>query len=91
MIPKAYESQVISDSAAYINGDEVGDGCHIAFITCEDHDIRYRFDGEAPTAGEGHELGKDTSITLASVEQITWFQAIRIGANDATLRITYGI
>ena len=91
MIPKAYESQVISDSAEYINGDQVGDACHIAFITCEEADIRYRFDGTDPTTDEGHILQEEKGITLTSSQQITWFSAIREADEDATLRITYGI
>lgn len=91
MIPKAYESEVISDTAKHINGDQIGDGCHLAWITCETAGIRYRFDGGVPTEDEGHLLEKEGSITLTSVEQITQFVAIREGNNDATLRITYGI
>ena len=90
MIPLAYESQVISDSAGLINGDGVGDGCHVAFITCEGADIRYRFDGGTPTTGEGHRLVEGGDITLTEVEQIALFMAIAED-DDAILSITYGI
>lgn len=84
-----YESTVVSSAPVGLNQD-AGFNCHMAFITCEGSDIRYRFDGGDPTNEEGHYLSDGESLILDSHHNIVQFRAIREGDRDAVLRITYG-
>lgn len=86
----AHEIETISDTAKGINADEVGDGAHMAYITCQGANIRYWLDGADPTSDEGHKLETGDEKWLTCVEQIEGFRAIRAAGTDATLMITYG-
>lgn len=84
-----YESQTVTDEASPINID-AGDDCKFALISCEVAGIRFRVDGEDPTADEGHELEKGDYLILRSEADFKAFRAIREGDTDATIRISYG-
>ncbi len=51
--------------------------------------LRYRVDGVDPTAAEGHLLQDEDTVTVSGRADLTRFRAIRTGAVDATLRVTY--
>jgi len=60
-----------------------------AVITCENAPIRYRYDGGAPTSTEGHTMNPMDAIVLNSSQNIANFKAIRKGATDGKIFITY--
>ncbi len=51
--------------------------------------LRYRVDGVDPTAAEGHLLQDEDAVIVSGRADLTRFRAIRAGAVDATLRVTY--
>lgn len=62
-----------------------------AFITVEAQPIRYTIDGTVPVATSlGHLAIAAGVIELLSRDALMKFQAIRDGATDAVLEITYG-
>lgn len=62
-----------------------------AIITVETNSIRWTIDGTAPvaTTGPGHLAAANDVIYLDSFQKIKEFQAIREGAADAALEVTY--
>lgn len=60
-----------------------------AYITIEDADVRYTYDGTTPSATVGHLLTSGSSIALSGHRDISTFKAYRAAGIDATLRITY--
>lgn len=60
-----------------------------ALITVETAQIRYRYDGEDPTASEGHLAEIAASITIHGARNLENFRAIRTGGTSGTLRVTY--
>jgi hypothetical protein len=61
-----------------------------AFITVEDADIRYWANGTDPVAGtSGHLLAAGDSLVLTKSHSIRNFRAIRDGATDAVLQVSY--
>lgn len=51
--------------------------------------MRYWVDGTDPTAALGHLLHDEDSITLTGLSDLANFRAIRVGAVDITLQVTY--
>lgn len=51
--------------------------------------IRYRFDGPAPTASNGHYLQPDGTITIIGLANIKNFKMIRNGIGTAEAYVTY--
>ncbi len=72
------------------------DGAHGALITVEDDQVRYRIDGTAPTASEGHLLNVGDVLNFPSwnVPSQNWrsslvaVQFIRV-TGDAKLKISW--
>jgi hypothetical protein len=60
-----------------------------AIIGIEDNGIRFRLDGLAPTSAVGMEAGSGDMIELNGIDEIVQFRAIRSGAADAVLNVTY--
>ena len=60
-----------------------------AILTVEVAQVRFRIDGTAPTASIGHVLNANDAYSLLTFEQISNFKAIRTGATNALLTITY--
>ena len=75
-------------AATYVSGDKKA---QIAFITVEDYDIRYTYDGTTPTDAIGHLATAGTAITLFGTHDIENFQAyLDAGAGgDAIITVTY--
>jgi hypothetical protein len=75
-------------AATYQVGDKKA---QIAFITVEDYDIRYTYDGTAPSGTNGHLATAGTAITLFGVHDIENFQAYLDGGagGNSTISVTY--
>lgn len=91
----AYESLTISaTSVALTAATYAPSGARealAALITVEANPIRYRNDGTAPTATEGHQRspGNDSAFVIYGRHNIRTFRAIRQDVANGTLRITY--
>ena len=84
----AYESITVSSTAVILTVATYGPRPY-AFITVEDNSIRFRLDGTAPTASEGHLANPGDIIHLRNHDQLEDFKAIRTGA-DAVIKCAYG-
>jgi len=87
-----YESITVSNSAVGFTSSKYKTSVHSAqraFVTVENAQIRYRYDGTNPTTSEGHLLSPGDVLIIEGYDNIKNFKAIRIGSNDATLRVTY--
>ena len=58
-------------------------------ITVETAEIRYTYNGTAPTTTVGHILNVDDALTLYGQPSIDRFKAIRTGATSGTIKVTY--
>ncbi len=81
-----YESITVGATAVEL-ADSVRSGRNRALITVETDQIRFRSDGPAPTASEGHLVDAGASVILESAAELVNFKAIRVTA-DATLKVT---
>jgi len=84
----AYESISVSSTAVILTVATYGPRPY-AFITVETAPIRFRLEGTAPTATEGHLAEPGDVIHLRNHDQLQDFQAIRTGA-DAVIKCSYG-
>lgn len=64
-------------------------GAQRAVITVEDQDLRYTYDGTAPTATAGHLASAAAIITIVGYANIAAFRAIRTGAANSEINVTY--
>lgn len=90
-----YSTLAVSSSAV----DLIADGdpalpnqAKRAYITCETQQVRWRADGTAPSATEGHILGKDDSISFTGAnyrQQLEKIEFICTSSGDGKLKITY--
>ena len=62
-----------------------------AVVQVEDAAIRFRIDGNDPTASVGHSREVGQGVELVSRDEVQKFRAIRRDGVSATLRITQGI
>ena len=77
---------IVFTPATYIVGNRQA---QVAYVTCEDANIRYRYDGTDPTATTGHLLFSGETLTLAGPTNIASFSAIRAGGVDGEINVTY--
>lgn len=95
--PGAYEAITVTDAAIGLTAEKIkpstgayaGLEARGALLTLETADIRFRLDGTAPTAGEGHYLVAGDSILVLGTQSLKQFQAIRTGVDSGVLRVTY--
>ena len=66
-----------------------GPGATAALVTTEVAQVRYRYDGGAPTATVGHLLEIGDRLKLEGSENLNRFRAIRTGASSGTLTCTF--
>lgn len=91
----AYEALTISSTAVALTAATYAPSgareALVALITVEANTIRYRQDGTAPTATEGHQRisGNESVVLIYGRQNIRNFRAIRQDVADATIRITY--
>lgn len=79
---KALSSEIYSKN----NGLEI---CNQAMLLVEGASIRYRVDGDSPTATVGLLANANDVITLLGRSEIKLFRAIRVTVVDATLSCDY--
>jgi len=87
-----YEAVTVSSSAVGLTSTKYNPSGHkaqVAFITVEDAQIRFRYDGTDPTSSEGHIADVGDVIKIEGYDNIANFKAIRTGSSDATIRVTY--
>ena len=69
----------------------VGNSFVRAHVTATGGAMRYRYDGTSPTSSVGHMLSHGDSIDMDGTVNISNFKAIRSGANNGTLHVTYEV
>ena len=85
-----YESVTVADTAIGCTAAKAA-RAELAFITAETAQMRFRYDGTAPTATEGHVLEPGETLTLKGTLNVQNFLAIRTSATSGVLRITYEV
>lgn len=83
-----FESLTVADTAVGVAFVDAGDAERF-FATLETAQIRYRYDGTAPTAAVGHLAEIGDVIVIEGTSNIANFKAIRTGSTSGVLRITY--
>jgi hypothetical protein len=78
-----FESIVVADKVISLSTKSTE-----AWLTLQAGDIRYRYDGVAPTPLEGHILHANNSLRLHGEEQVSRFKAIAI-TDAAILSVSY--
>jgi len=61
------------------------------FITAETADMRFRYDGGAPTSTAGHLIGNGDIVILYGTSNIKNFLAIRTGDVSGVIHVTYEV
>jgi hypothetical protein len=82
------DSGVVSLNAAIYNPPS-GQAAARAFITAEAGAMRYRVDGQNPTASVGHPLLDSDFLELESIYLIKNFRAIKHTAAAGKISVTY--
>ena len=85
-----FESVTVSTTALALT-ENLAELSSEAFITVESQAVRYRIDGQVPTASVGHVVEAGGVIELSGYWELDKFRVIRRDATDATLRVTYGV
>lgn len=88
----AFESVTVSTTSIGLtagNFDNNTESVKRIIITIESAQIRWRYDGGAPTASVGHLNNPFDTIILVGRTNISNFRAIRAGSTDATIRVTF--
>lgn len=60
-----------------------------AFVTAETAQMRYTYDGTAPTSTVGHILEAGQSITVEGYTNVSAFRAIRTGGTSGALYVSF--
>ena len=60
-----------------------------ALITVENASLRFRLDGNNPTATNGHRLQTGDVLVLVGINNLRNFRAIRDTGTSATIRVSY--
>lgn len=89
-----YESIDVEDTAigfttALLRSEDDSTRCDRVFITAETAQMRFRYDGTAPTDTEGHLLNVGDPLVLDDHQSITDFKAIRTGSTSGVLKVTF--
>lgn len=90
-----YEAVTVSTSAVGLTAakynSKTSPGKKYALIVVESNPIRWRMDGSNPSSTEGIPQVASDVVILVGASAIAKFRAIRSGAADATLRVTYAV
>ena len=62
---------------------------HRAYCTVETAQIRFTYNGTAPTTTLGHIAEVGDVIDISGTDNVAAFRAIRTGATSGTLRVTF--
>lgn len=90
-VAASYEALTVADTAVGITASMLtvnGQQVRVCRGRLETAQVRWRYDGTAPTAGEGILLEIGDWLVLDRYENITRFRAIRTGAVSGVLRMT---
>jgi hypothetical protein len=89
----AYEAITVADTAIGFTvgtyAPTAGLPAKMVMITVESQPLRYRLDGTAPTASEGHALAANDVRYVVGANNIRKFRMIRSTGSSATVRVTY--
>ena len=89
----AFEEVSVIGNVAILNQDIYApvDGAQgaRAFISAEGGDMRYRLDGEDPTAESGHLLKEGNTLDLNSIYLIRKFKVINATETPGKLTVSY--
>ena len=86
----AFETLTVSTTALPLT-EAMSEVAQVAFITIESQAVRYRIDGQDPTASVGHVIEAGGTLELEGPWELDKFRVIRRDASDATARVTYGV
>ena len=84
----SYQTVTVSTTAVGVTAVVNAKVAHRAVITVETAQIRFRYDGTAPSSSVGHILNAGDRIILEGRNNIGNFLAIRTGGTDATIQVT---
>ena len=88
----AFETITVADTAkGFTTGTWTGgERTHVrAVMTVSGGMMRYRYDGDDPTASVGHLLSHGDMLIIEGMVNVTNFKAIRVGSQSGTLSTTY--
>jgi hypothetical protein len=83
-----FETVTVATTAIGVVASSGDNVAHRAVITVETAQIRFRYDGTAPTATVGHLAEIGDRLTIEGRANIRNFLAIRTGATSGTLQVT---
>lgn len=89
-----FEALTVADSVQVLTPSKYKDsvtsgGASEAFITNDGAEIRYRYDGTAPTSTVGHVLADGGILVLKGQNQMEQFKCIRTGGISSEISVTY--
>lgn len=89
-----FEALTVADSVQVLSPSKYKDavtsgGASEAFITNDGAEIRYRYDGTAPSATVGHVLADGGILVLKGQNQMSQFKCIRTGGVSSEISVTY--
>lgn len=85
-IPVGFEQLAVNTATGFAS---IPSNANKAIITVDDATMRYRDDGANPTADIGIKVYRGGTIILNSRESIVKFKAIKVGANNSELNVSY--
>jgi len=93
---KAFETLTVSNTAVALSSEIYSKNgglevCNAAMILVESAGIRYRVDGDVPTALVGLLANSGDVITLKGRSELKLFRAIRATGSDATITCDYSV
>ena len=86
----AKEKVTVSNSSKALTTATIANATH-ALITFESAEIRYWFDGSAPTTTDGHLSYVGKELHLDNALDIANFRAIRTASTDGVIQVTYSL
>ena len=86
----AYESLTVSNASVGFTAGTMGGNRDHAIVTVEVATVRFRLDGNAPTATVGLMLVPGDVLELDAQPQLEKIRFIRRDGSDATLRCAFG-
>ena len=82
-------SATVLDFTDSLHSPPASDNAEYAFITVHTASVRYRVDGNAPTAAVGHLAAAGDVIELNSNMEINLFKVIKATGTDAEIFATF--
>ncbi len=91
LIPFDFETITVADTAIGLTASKLASSPKPkkVFITVETAEIRYRYDGTAPTDTVGHLTLPNDILTFEGFSQLNNIKFIRTTATSATLQVSY--